>query len=111
MSKIASHRLLFQALLVAMSNPKAIVFLTALLPQFINVEGALLPQFAIIIATVMFFSFFFLMLYPYWCNDLKGGSINPEEFKILNDQAGPCLLALAFYWQHPLMHNRCWSLR
>lgn len=72
LSEIASHRVFFQALLVAMSNPKAIVFLTALLPQFINVEGALLPQFAILIATLMSFSFFFLMLYSLLVQRFKG---------------------------------------
>jgi homoserine/homoserine lactone efflux protein len=72
LSGIASHRLFFQALFVAMGNPKAIVFLTALLPQFINIEGALLPQFAILIATLMFFSFFFLMLYSLLVQRFKG---------------------------------------
>lgn len=40
-----------QGMLVAASNPKAILFAAAFLPQFINPEVAKLPQFAILITT------------------------------------------------------------
>lgn len=40
-----------QGLLVAASNPKAILFATAFFPQFINPLAAKLPQFAILLAT------------------------------------------------------------
>jgi len=40
-----------QGVLVAASNPKAILFAVAFLPQFINPENAQLPQFAILLAT------------------------------------------------------------
>lgn len=40
------HAALFrQGLLVAMTNPKSILFFTALFPQFIQPEAAMLPQF------------------------------------------------------------------
>lgn len=40
-----------QAMLVAASNPKAILFAVAFLPQFINPQNAQLPQFGILLAT------------------------------------------------------------
>jgi threonine/homoserine/homoserine lactone efflux protein len=40
-----------QGMLVAASNPKAILFAVAFLPQFINPELAQMPQFAILLAT------------------------------------------------------------
>ena len=41
-----SHAALFrQGLLVALTNPKSILFFTALFPQFIHPEAAMLPQF------------------------------------------------------------------
>jgi threonine/homoserine/homoserine lactone efflux protein len=40
-----------QGMLVAASNPKAILFAVAFLPQFINPQNAQLPQFAILLAT------------------------------------------------------------
>jgi threonine/homoserine/homoserine lactone efflux protein len=40
-----------QGMLVAASNPKAILFAVAFLPQFINPSNAQLPQFAILLGT------------------------------------------------------------
>jgi len=40
-----------QGMLVAASNPKAILFAVAFLPQFINPERTQLPQFGILLAT------------------------------------------------------------
>ncbi len=40
-----------QGMLVAASNPKAILFAVAFLPQFINPEASQLPQFGILLAT------------------------------------------------------------
>ncbi|HSN80803.1 MAG TPA: LysE family translocator [Rhodoferax sp.] len=40
-----------QAMLVAASNPKAILFAVAFLPQFINPQNAQLPQFGILLST------------------------------------------------------------
>src|SRR5450631_1031697 len=40
-----------QAVLVAASNPKAILFAAAFLPQFIRPERPALPQLAILLAT------------------------------------------------------------
>jgi len=48
--QVSSFKLFLQAYLVAVSNPKAIVFLTALFPQFIDTQLALIPQFAMLIA-------------------------------------------------------------
>ncbi|WP_129139339.1 LysE family translocator [Modicisalibacter coralii] len=49
--------------LVAISNPKAILFFSALFPQFIAASRPLLPQFLILIATIMTMSFLALMGY------------------------------------------------
>ena len=40
-----------QGMLVAASNPKALLFFTAFFPQFINPQVAKLPQFAILLTT------------------------------------------------------------
>jgi len=44
--------LFMQGLLVNLTNPKAIVFICALVPQFIDPTGAQLPQYLIIAATL-----------------------------------------------------------
>lgn len=48
---VKSAALFRQGMLVAASNPKAILFNVAFFPQFINPERAQLPQFAILLAT------------------------------------------------------------
>jgi threonine/homoserine/homoserine lactone efflux protein len=61
--KITAQKMFLQAFGVAVSNPKAVVFLTALFPQFIDIQTAIIPQFAILISILMLFSFCFLMSY------------------------------------------------
>jgi threonine/homoserine/homoserine lactone efflux protein len=67
----SARRIFGQALGVALSNPKAIIFLTALFPQFISIERALVPQFTMLIATLMSFSFAFLMFYALLAHSAK----------------------------------------
>lgn len=86
---VASRRkIFFQALGIALSNPKAIVFLTALFPQFIIVENALLPQFSTLIATLMFFSFTFLMAYSLMAYKARTWLGTPGRLKIFHRAGG-----------------------
>jgi len=50
-------------LLVALTNPKAIAFTTALFPQFIQPERSMTQQFSILIVTFMILSFVCLLGY------------------------------------------------
>ncbi len=56
-------RLYSQGLFVALSNPKAIAFTTALFPQFIDNSQPLVGQFALLVITFMLFSFGCLFSY------------------------------------------------
>lgn len=56
-------KLYVNGLLVALSNPKAIAFTTALFPQFILPEQPMIIQFTILIVTFMFLSFVCLLAY------------------------------------------------
>ena len=48
---VKSGALFRQRMMVAASNPKAILFAVAFLPQFIHPENAQLPQFGILLST------------------------------------------------------------
>ena len=85
---ICSRKVFFQAMAVAMSNPKAVVFLTALLPQFVDVERALFSQFIQLISVLMFFSFVFLMGYALLIHRLKGWLMKPESGTLFNRISG-----------------------
>ena len=87
-NNVSNKQLFFQALGVAISNPKAIVFLTALFPQFLNIDQALLPQFAKLIATLMFFSFSFLMGYSLLAHKAKAWLAKPNRIKAVNRTSG-----------------------
>lgn len=49
--------------IVGASNPKAIVFFTALFPQFINTQSALLPQYLVLAITFAVMELFWLSFY------------------------------------------------
>lgn len=63
LNKDTNLRLYTQGLMVALSNPKAIAFTTALFPQFINNSSPLTPQFALLVTTFMSYSFICLSVY------------------------------------------------
>jgi len=85
---ISSKKLFFQAMGVAVSNPKAIIFLTALFPQFLNVNNPLIAQFSVLITTLMVFSFSFLMAYALMAHKVKHWLIKPGRVKNFSRASG-----------------------
>ena len=85
---VSAAKLFFQAFGIAMSNPKAIVFLTALLPQFINIHQPLVSQFSILIGTLMLMSFSFLMLYALLAHNATIWLSRPGRMKVFNRASG-----------------------
>jgi threonine/homoserine/homoserine lactone efflux protein len=85
---VSSWKIFVQAWGVAISNPKAIIFLTALFPQFIDINKSLIPQFSMLIATLMVFSFSFLMLYAVLAHGAKTWLTNPNRMKYFNRTSG-----------------------
>ncbi len=85
---ISTYKLFLQAFGIAVTNPKAIVFLTALLPQFLNTNNALISQFSALILTLMISSFLFLCFYALLAHKAKGWLSNPSRNKIINRVSG-----------------------
>lgn len=73
-TKHSKHSYFLQGVLVALTNPKAIVFTTALFPQFITIEADLLPQFALLVSTFLCCSATCLISYSYWGSRLLKSS-------------------------------------
>ena len=65
-------------LLVALTNPKAIAFTTALFPQFIQPDRPMLPQFTIWIVTFMSLSFLCLLAYAILAEGTRNRSAQLE---------------------------------
>jgi threonine/homoserine/homoserine lactone efflux protein len=59
----SSPKMFGQAFFVAIGNPKAIIFFTALFPQFINQKGQQLPQFLVMAVTLALIAFVSFMIY------------------------------------------------
>ncbi|WP_421870589.1 LysE family translocator [Motiliproteus sp.] len=88
-----------QGLLVSLTNPKAIVFTTALFPQFIDIHSALLPQFSLLVGTFMLFSLLCLLGYALLAKRLLGGMAETTGQKLSRIFGGTFVgagLALAF---------------
>jgi threonine/homoserine/homoserine lactone efflux protein len=57
------HALYREGFLIAATNPKAVLFFTALFPQFINAKAAIFPQFFILTAVFMAISYALHLIY------------------------------------------------
>lgn len=85
---VSSKKLFLQALGIAVSNPKAIVFLTALLPQFMAIDKPIIIQFVLLISILMLFSFVFLMFYSILASRAKTWLTRPGRVKAVNRTSG-----------------------
>ena len=82
-----SHHLFFNGFTLQMSNPKAILFFSALLPQFLNPHSAIVPQIVILGATSVVIEFSILLGYG-----IAGSAIGPRYARWTNRVAGGLLI-------------------
>ena len=81
------HHLFFNGFTLQISNPKAILFFSALLPQFLNPHAAIVPQIVILGATSVVIEFSILLGYG-----IAGSSIAPRYARWTNRVAGGLLI-------------------
>lgn len=92
-SRARSFRKLFtQAFVVGMSNPKAIVFFAAFIPQFIDPALPQGPQLAVIAATFTVIETFWLMSYATGGNRLVPLLKRAGKVKLINRITGGTLI-------------------
>jgi homoserine/homoserine lactone efflux protein len=82
-----SHHLFVNGFTLQISNPKAILFFSALLPQFLNPHAAIVPQVVILGATSVVIEFLILLAYG-----LAGSSLTPRYARWTNRVAGGLLI-------------------
>lgn len=93
---LASRRGLYlRGLLVGASNPKALLFFTALLPQFVDPAAAQLPQFAVLVATFVCFELFWLMFYAHFAARLGPWLQREGRARWFNRLSGTTFIAAA----------------
>ncbi len=98
------YKLYLQGLLIALSNPKAIAFTTALFPQFIETSQPLLNQFLILVSIFMLLSFSCLLGYSVLAIKTQNYKNNIFAHRITGKIFGSIFMgsgiALAFTSQH-----------
>ena len=82
-----------QGLLIAISNPKAVLFFTALFPQFIDLSTPIAIQFIILTATFMLFSFLMLVGYALSARSAKGWFEKEDLAEWVNRISGTIFIA------------------
>ena len=94
-----------QGVLLQLANPKAILFFTALLPQFVDPERAIAPQILVLAVTSIVSEFFVLAGYAWLA--ARGGALliaRPRLARATDAAAGTCLIGagLGLALAHPL---------
>ncbi|SFJ34739.1 LysE family translocator [Jannaschia pohangensis] len=82
------------AAVVTALNPKSIVFFIAFVPQFIRPEAALLPQFAILIATFVTLATLNALAYALLADRLRVGLKRPAVLRRMTQGGGAALIAM-----------------
>lgn len=81
-------RLYREAVGLALTNPKAVLFFTALFPQFLTPDAALLPQFLTLTGIFMGLSMLSLMGYALLGRQARGFLLRPMLVRWLNRTIG-----------------------
>lgn len=84
-----------QAFIVTISNPKALIFVSALLPQFINAKEALLPQTIILAITTAVIHFTIYMSYTILSARVRFFLENPRKKMLFNKCSGLVFVGFA----------------
>jgi homoserine/homoserine lactone efflux protein len=73
-----------ESVLIALTNPKPIIFFSALFPQFLLSDKPLLPQFLILTGIFMSISFLSLTMYAVFASRARGLLVLPSFSKWVN---------------------------
>jgi len=92
---VHAYKVFLRGFIIELSNPKALFYFIALLPQFINTDYPITPQILILIAITMAFDFICYSLYGYlgWKSQQIG--MSPRVVRVVNKSAGVLLLSVA----------------
>jgi len=83
--------------IVGASNPKAIIFFTALFPQFIDTNSSLLIQFVILYSTFAVFELFWLFVYGYYASKSSKFLKEDGKAKLFNKVTGGIFIGAGSY--------------
>ena len=85
-------KLFFQGLIVELANPKALLYFSALLPQFINVNHSLTTQLLIMGATCLAVDLVSYSVYSFFGKSIAKASIKSWVLNLINKTTGLALI-------------------
>lgn len=88
-----AFRLCREGFILAVTNPKPILFFTALFPQFVAIEAPLLPQFLVLTGIFMGLSFCTLIAYAALASRAKSVLFKPRVLKWFNRFVGAAFVS------------------
>lgn len=88
----SAGRLFLRGALVAFSNPKALVFMAALFPQFIEPDRPLLPQFTALVAMMAVIEFGWIMAYAAGGHTIAARLSSTAAVRSLNRVSGGLMI-------------------
>lgn len=90
---VSGRRLFLNGFILQMSNPKVIVFFTALLPQFFNPHAPIAPQVAILAVTSVAIEFCVQFVYAVLAGRASHLAAQPRLARITDRVAGSLLIS------------------
>jgi threonine/homoserine/homoserine lactone efflux protein len=88
----SAGRLFVRGALVAFSNPKALVFMSALFPQFIEPDRPLLPQFTALVAMMAVIEFGWILAYAAGGHTIAARLSSTAAVRSLNRVSGGLMI-------------------
>lgn len=92
-ARVHGASLLGRGFILQAANPKALVFFTALLPQFVNPSGSVAMQMVILGVTSVVVEFFVLAAYGIGAGRAAAAAANPRFARAANYASGGLLIA------------------
>ncbi len=83
-----------EAFIVTMGNPKAVLFFTALFPQFVNTRSATFFQFFTILSVLLLTTFVCMMIYASFGHRIARGLQRPRLRKLCNRIVGGSFIGM-----------------
>ncbi len=90
--KGSKYKVFLRGFILEISNPKALLYFSALLPQFIDISRPVIPQLAILCGITIFIDYFCYSLYGYLGAKSVSVGIKPMVIKLINRTAGGMLI-------------------
>jgi homoserine/homoserine lactone efflux protein len=87
-----TYKIFIRGFVLEISNPKALLYFSALLPQFVDINVPVVPQLIILCFITMILDLVCYSLYGYLGFKSRGKFIKPIIIKLINRSAGAMLI-------------------